>query len=863
MNKPDHPPEDHISTGEVSGRMFRLAVAAVIWERLWPKIWWVLVIGLTFLSVALFDVLPDLPAVVHGLILIAFGAALLTAVIHLLRTNVRVSKQQLFTRVEHDSNLHHRPLSGLDDQPAKPLVTIFEQRLWQAHRRRLSDRLKQLHVRLPSPAMAQKDPVAFRMALILVTAVSVGTGWADMTPRISRALHPYQAAGMLAHLELEVWVTPPAYSGRAPVFLNFSGASPQHHATPATPIDIPVGSTILAQVTGGSEVPELVLAERRIRLPAIGNDASEGGFRGTTNIVSADLGGNSLQIFSGGTLLADWPVRIADDHPPEIEFVDPPRRVGQASLLLHFAAQDDFALKNVWANIRRSGMRGQPSTNQIRVELPATGLGTTRVKGQSRHDYSAHPWAGTRVQIELVAEDAKGQLGKSKPFTMILPARTFNHPVARSLVEQRRKLNDGQDDVIGKVIRTLDQIRTRPALFFDDTTVFLGISVARSRLQQQRENAAVPSVQKLLWNLALRIEDGEFAIADRELKDVQERLEAALRSGQSPEKLDQILADLQAALDKYMAALADHLQREGTSAMPLNPAARLVDRGDLQRIIEQTRDLTKTGSLEAAREMLAQLGKMLDSIRDGARQSPANGQMKSARKAMDDLRNLARQQQNLLDKTFREMQNRGGSEEPLPLPGQPKPQNGDGRPPGETTGGDTSDGSGDDGPPQRSFSELSGRQQDLRRELGRVTLQMDKTFGAVPDGLGKADQAMKGAGTSLGSGNEKDAIDFQTEALDHLRQATSQAAEQIARQMQGQTGLTPGLPGQGRGRGLDPFGRPGGGRGSLADDGGVKVPSERDILRAREIFDELRRRAGEQVRPREERDYIDRLLRRF
>ena len=36
-----------------------------------------------------------------------------------------------------------------------------------------------------------------------------------------------------------------------------------------------------------------------------------------------------------------------------------------------------------------------------------------------------------------------------------------------------------------------------------------------------------------------------------------------------------------------------------------------------------------------------------------------------------------------------------------------------------------------------------------------------------------------------------------------------------------------------------------------------------ELQRAREIMDELRRRAGERQRPKFERDYIDRLLRRF
>jgi hypothetical protein len=43
----------------------------------------------------------------------------------------------------------------------------------------------------------------------------------------------------------------------------------------------------------------------------------------------------------------------------------------------------------------------------------------------------------------------------------------------------------------------------------------------------------------------------------------------------------------------------------------------------------------------------------------------------------------------------------------------------------------------------------------------------------------------------------------------------------------------------------------------------VKVPDKTDIQRAREILEELQRRAAERGRPDAELEYIDRLLRRF
>ena len=57
----------------------------------------------------------------------------------------------------------------------------------------------------------------------------------------------------------------------------------------------------------------------------------------------------------------------------------------------------------------------------------------------------------------------------------------------------------------------------------------------------------------------------------------------------------------------------------------------------------------------------------------------------------------------------------------------------------------------------------------------------------------------------------------------------------------------------------DPLGR----ASSPLGNSGVKIPGATDLARAREILQELRRRAGQMNRPQQERDYLDRLLKAF
>jgi hypothetical protein len=143
-------------------------------------------------------------------------------------------------------------------------------------------------------------------------------------------------------------------------------------------------------------------------------------------------------------------------------------------------------------------------------------------------------------------------------------------------------------------------------------------------------------------------------------------------------------------------------------------------------------------------------------------------------------------------------------------------------------------------------------------------LQMDEFLGNIPQPFGQAERAMRGAVDALNEDLPGDAVPLQTEALDQLRQGAEGMAEQIARSLGAAMGIMSGREGQTPGEGRDPFGRtPGGALGTAIDDGDVKVPDQMEMRRAREILQELRRRAGETSRPEMEREYIERLLRRF
>ena len=136
----------------------------------------------------------------------------------------------------------------------------------------------------------------------------------------------------------------------------------------------------------------------------------------------------------------------------------------------------------------------------------------------------------------------------------------------------------------------------------------------------------------------------------------------------------------------------------------------------------------------------------------------------------------------------------------------------------------------------------------------------------MPQSLGRADRAMRDSSQALGRGSPGDAVGPQTEALDALQQATKEMIDQMTGAFGG-AGNFGDLPdGARRNADRDPLGRPTGESEGTYIDGPMRMGQSKDsfgLERAKEILDELRRRAGDTSRPPEERDYIDRLLRRF
>ena len=845
MARPDDQSSSRQTPG-IGGKLL-LARATLAWEALWPALWPAVGIAGLFVSLALLDILPSLPGWLHALLLVGFvlcfSAVLIRALRHFIVPGAKDGKR----RLERASGLDHRPLTAIDDSLASGVDDAAAAELWQSHQRRMANAVQNLRVGAPAPGLARHDPHALRAGLVLLLVVAVVAGWSDPVQRLARAVTPtLQQQDAATAMVMDLWITPPDYTGLPPLFplriakqkstangtnpdpgennqdsgaagaTKGAGAGADINTIPA--LIIPAGSILTAQIQGASDQPQLVLDEDKTPFDRVDPAYSK--------IVKTITTGGRLSVMAGDRILGTWQVTLLADQKPAIAFANPPAGTPQATLRVSYTASDDYGVTKAHAEIRRTYERGTVTGKEIhRVELPLPGRAARSVNETSFFDLAPHKWAGQPVIIELVASDSLEQTGKSDPVRMVLPERIFGHPVARAIIEQRKRLAS-QPEQRRTVLRGLSEIASVPEAFSHDAVVYLALVTARSRLSYDSSDAAIEPILNLLWDTALRLEDGKLSIAERELRRIQQALMKALAEGASDAELERLMRELQQAIARYMAALQEQMRRNPNAqqqVLEFDPKTmRLIQGSDIQRMLDEIRKLMQSGARQAAREMLARLQRMLSGMRS-MQVMRRGGRSMRGNSTLRRLQDLIRPQQNLMEQTFRS--SRPGAQRQ----GQPSAAD------------------------QRAL-------QQLLQQL-RGMMRGGKPGEGPGQALDRANQAMERAIRSLQGNRPGDAVGPQGNALDQLRRAGRGLLQQMMERFARQSGNPQNRRGQPNQPRRDPLGRE-----AMGDDvetNGIKIPDANSIQRAREILDELRRRSGQIDRRQLELDYINRLLQRF
>lgn len=888
-------------------RHTRLAWFWLFWERYTP----VFLLALLAISVFLIGVFMGVwerlgdPFRGFGVI-----ATLYILVIATYRAQKRKlpSHSEARRRYERDSHQAHRPLDVLDDSPA------IGKDNWELHYAKAlaqSKRLKRPKL-IPSIAPHDRYYLRFIMPCLLVAALVFGSG--SNMERLRQTFSPEWKAGINPNdVSFEAWINPPNYTGRPPLY--FKGQEIEF---------IPAGSEWVARMNGtkSSTRPKLLQGskDRYLNVTALGANSFEA--RATLNQSSRAIWtvGPNRKIWDLNVVADRAPIITIDDV-PEADKQD------RLTLTYSFTDDYGVTeLRLQMAEIKSGDADPFANPSYVNVPLSGGSLPKAE-SVMAKLDLTRHPLAGKKVVARLVATDGAQQTGLSEKTYFRVPDKIFVEPMAKAIVEQRNLILAGLEagykaepkleyrsgliydtydpenrmgrasEKVQRAALLIEAVTDRPEGVFSDPSVYLGLRNVRSRLRYGRNAEILKPIPDELWSIALRAEFGVLGTALEEMREAEQALREGMARRAPQREVDTLFERYNNAVDAYTEELRRKAMEEGNFAEEEQGGAGgggLQSANEIKELLKAIEEANKAGDVEGARRALARLAQVLENMEIQLSRSGGSGDgdglqgamSEEMKKNLEELADLLGEQRELQDET-EEAQRQENQQDSQEGPNQNSTE--------------------DDGNETLSPGELAARQEELEQLLNRLgeeagnSAQMganesdqsagdsnsengadqgegtagqpgdngDQTAGtqsgdgdskagaesateSAQEQLSRAQSAMAGAAEALSNGDLAGAGDAQSEAIQALREAGEAMAEAALEQSSGE---------QARAGDTDPLGRENGGVES--ENSEADIDQRDNATRSRELIEDLRRRSSEQERAKEERDYLERLLKRF
>jgi uncharacterized protein (TIGR02302 family) len=830
----------------------RLTLLGLWAERLsrafWP-LWSLVLVALAALAFGLQDLGPLRYAQIAGGII-----AVLALVLFALGLR-RFRKPTIIEALDRlDATMPGRPIASLRDTQAIGTADPASLAVWQAHQERMAARAAQARPVQPDLRLSSRDPFSLRYVALtaFVMALIFGSFWraASVT-----GLAPGPAIAMPGGPSWEAWAQPPAYTGKPSLYLN---------DITAPVLEVPTGTRLQIRLYGpeGTLSVTQTIADPPPAAPeATQTAAVPDGMAGVRDFTVTRSGNLAIEGPGG----REWDIAALPDAAPAISVTGEIGREGDGRFTQGFTASDDYGVVAGRVTIsldlaridRRHGLIPDPEpVDPVVLDLPMPLSGNRgEITETLVDDLSKHVFANLPVTMVFAAVDAAGQEGQSTPYSVTLPGKRFFDPLAAALIEMRRDILWNRINA-PRAVELLKAVSYAPDGFIRHDRAFLHLRVLIRELEAKEASLSAEDRDALaekLWTIALMVEEGNLQDALERLQRAQDRLDEAIRNGASPEEIDRLMKEMQQALNEYMRELAEEAQRNpGDQQQQGMMQGQMMSGDQLQQMLDELQRLMEDGRTAEAAELMEQLRQLMENMQVVQGQG---GQGQGQGGPMGELGDTLRDQQELSDEAYRDMQQgRNGRQ-----PGQ------EGQQPGDQQEGEGGQQQGQQGQGQGSFAE---RQRELRDRLDRLQ------DGQLPgDGsergeegrrnLDRAGRAMDEAEDSLRRGDLDGALDRQAEAMEAMRDGMRNFGEALAeeqRQNRGANGESREF-GSADPNGRDPLGREPGDTARIGSD--QNMVQNDPNLRAQELLDELRRRSGELTRPTEELDYFKRLLQLF
>lgn len=860
-------------------RLARLARARLFWERYAP------VLAVPALALSLYIALTVLGAwevigdPVRLLVLAALTALIVRGGLRAARLRVPTRSDAL-RRLEATAGLPHRPLDTLQDQ------AVLAPDLWPAHVANAQDQAATIRRVGRTPALTPIDRYGLRFIAPLLLGLAIFLAWGfglerlrqSLTPTVLSPTNPYAVT-------FEAWIDPPDYTGRPPIY-----------AQGDLTLQAPVGSTLVVRASGARGLPRPRFVgpdgARFLTPERLGRNGAE---------VRTIIDGSGTLDWRIGPKLQRFTIDASPDAPPKIDSVKPPEADKRDRLVIVMDAVDDYGIDQVLLEMVELTDAMDEATafdDQVSVFDTETPPFTQASNRELKLDMTRHPLAGRKIIARLVAIDGAGQRGVSEPFYTTIPDRIFVEPLAKAIIEHRGLLLVGADDYappppghpdmdasdgtfdtyqeewrmgrapepVQRAALLIEAVTDRPdPSLFNDPVVYLGLRHAGQSIRYAKSAEALNGLPDHLWKLAIRAEFGVLGTALQEMQEAQQALREGIARRAPQREIDALFTRYNQAVDAYMEELRKNATvAEGGGEGGGPPPVGSVDQ--IQELLDAIEEANRIGDTEGARRALAQLAELLENLQlqltpggggEGGESSDSE-MSEEMREQLEDLAESLGEQRELQDETRQaerdELRERlgetpsGESQSPEALAQRQaeietmieglQERLGD---QGESAGGEED---GDQPGSQPGENGEDGRAPGEGGNEGGFQ-ESDDADGA----FGRARDAMRESEDALARGDLRGSQQAQADAIEALRDAGDSLAQQLVQEASED------------GEGTDPLGRS---DEAINSDNAESDLDQRDNAeRSREILEELRRRAAEAERERQEQDYLERLLRRF
>lgn len=835
--------------------IYAISIISVWVEHLLRAFWPVFFGVILLFGLALLGFTPFIPA---GIFQILFFLIIFLGISYGAAQFITPTDNDIERRLTQANNLPFNPFRLRRDHPAHDLHGT-QNELWLSAQNQSAHNINRLFPPFPRPRLAEHDPKGLRFIALLILCVGLLHSAGNTANILSKTFIPIRPDAMKP-ASVDIWLTPPDYTGLAPVRINTDDENP---------VSIPEGTTVNAFVSKGFFTPNL--ATNRGQKPFI--KAQDGGYTVEYTLNPQD---KILKIKSG--LITDIKTHLIQipDIKPIISLVQGPEATENKTVAMRFVGRDDYGIETVEFIMTPDPMIA------YRLGDPAPYTQDFQMGGQEFIDQERsltlydHPWAGLPVIVKLKATDTKGQYAQSNDVHFILPEKEFTHPLARRLAEIRKELFWNADlDTMRIFAAQLFTLQSRLAAYNGKIDIYMGLGAAGYRLlnMKQTRGPSMTSLRQLLWDMALRIEGGSSRVAAENLQNTLAEVAQALQNPNLNEQEFQALQQkLEKAISEYMQSLmnelAAQLQEQGVDSMPdgfEDMVQQEINPGDF---MQELRDKLQNGSREEIAEALQQMQNMIGQMKD-MQFKPMTQEMKDTLAEVAKLKDLITKQEELLDETrsiapdlpprttqdyAEEMpQDNSIFDQQDKMP--PMPSDDNSREFSKTPALDI---------PTVESGAQADTQQSIQGDLGKIQERLESLTGKNADFMTRAGKAMENSKNALNADRPDQSIPHQERAIRELKNGMKNSMKDMASGL-GKVlslGLPPMARGQNPGDGpRDPFGRKLGNNGDIT--GKVNMSDEQDRRRIQDIRDKILDNADDVDDDPLADDYFDNLLERF